>query len=260
MDNDDTITIDLGKMFNLLISKIGWIILTMALFGICGYILNWYVAKPKYQADAMIVVNTREDQNVVVTNDQMNSARQLVNTYEVILKSDTVIDQVISGLNNRGLAQNRQFSTGAVKDQITVSPVNNTPVMKISAVDEDPEIALAMVDELLTVSPSIIIRTVKAGSVEVVSFPKLNPNPVSPKKTRNLALFLFGGAFAAAAVIIYREVMDNTIKSDEDIKEKLDLTVLGVIPKIRESDLVPKSSRKSSRNGKTKGDENEANK
>ena len=245
MNNEDTITIDLGKIFNLLISKIWWIILSMLLFGIVGFVINWFVLKPKYQADAMIIVNTREEQNVVVTNDQINSARQLVNTYEVILKSDTVLDQVISALINRGLIQNGQMDTNGLKNKISVSPVNNTQVMKVSAVDENPELALAMVDELLTIAPSIIIRTVKAGSVEVVSFPKLNPNPVSPKKTRNLALFIFGGAFLATAIIIHREIMDNTVKTDEDIRDKLGLTVLGVIPKIRENDLTNKSSRRS---------------
>ena len=254
MNNQDTITIDLGKLFNLLISKIWWIILSVLLFGIVGFVINWFVLKPNYQADAMIIVNTREEQNVVVTNDQINSARQLVNTYEVILKSDTVLDQVISALINRGLIQNGELSTNGLKSKISVSPVNNTQVMKVSAVDENPELALAMVDELLTIAPSIIIRTVKAGSVEVVSFPKLNPNPVSPKKTRNLMLFLFAGGFLAAAIIIHREILDNTVKTDEDIRDKLEMTVLGVIPKIRENDLSTKPTKRSKKNDITQGE------
>ena len=248
MDENEYVTIDLQEIFSLLIKKIHWIILSAVIVGGIGFALNWFILKPVYQADSMIIVNTRDEQNVVVTNDQLNSARQLVNTYEVILKSDTVMDQVLNALINRGLIQPDQMSAKGLKNSITVSPVNNTQVMKVSAVNIDPELALAMVDEVLTIAPSIIIRTVKAGSVEIVSYPKLNSSPVSPKKTRNLALCLFGGAAAAAGFIILQELLDNTVKTDQDIRDKIGLPVLGVIPKIRESDLDTKKSDKNSRN------------
>lgn len=245
---DEYVTIDLQEIFNLLMKKIVWVILSAAVCGIIGFAVNWFYLKPVYQADAMIIVNTRDEQNVLITNDQINSARQLVNTYEVILKSDTVLDQVLSGLNARGLSGAARYSVNKLKGKITVTPVNNTQVMKVSAQDYDPDLALAMVDEILTIAPSIIIRTVKAGSVEVVSFPKMNPNPVSPKKMRNLFLCVAGGAVAAAAFIIIQDLLDNTVKTDEDIRKKLGMPVLGVIPKARESDLTPTKSDKKSKN------------
>lgn len=240
--DDEYLTIDLQEIFNLLLKKIVWIILVAVICGIAGFVVNWFVLKPIYQADAMLIVNTREEQNVLITNDQINSARQLVNTYEVILKSDTVLEQVRNALISRELISSNALSTNALKNCITVSPVNSTQVMRVSARNENPDLAVAMVDELLTVAPSIIIRTVKAGSVEVVSYPKLQPKPVSPKKTRNLMLCIFGGAAVSAAFFIIQDLLDNTVKTDEDIRKKLNLPVLGVIPKIRESDLETKGS------------------
>lgn len=253
---EEYVTIDLQEIFNLLMKKIVWIVLAAAVCGIAGFVINWFVLRPVYQADAMMIVNTREEQNVLITNDQINSARQLVNTYEVILKSDTVLDQVLSALIARGMNGASRLTLNDLKSKITVSPVNNTQVMKISAQDYDPDMALAMVDEILTVAPSIIIRTVKAGSVEVVSFPKLNPKPVSPKKIRNLALCVVGGAVAAAAFIIIQDLLDNTVKTDEDIRKKLDIPVLGVIPKVRENDLTPSRSGSGSSSGEPPVSEN----
>ena len=244
MQNEQYITIDLEEVFRILMQKIVWIILGAVICGIGGFVVNWFVLKPVYQADAMIIVNTRDEQNVVVTNDQINSAKQLVNTYEVILKSDTVIEQVLNAVISRGLVSSDKYTTKDIKKKVTVSPVNNTQVMQISAKDNDPEVALALVDEILTTAPSIIIRTVKAGSVEVVSTPKLNPIPVSPKKMRNLALCVFAGGAVTAAFFILKELLDNTIKTDEDIRNKLNLPVLGVIPKTRESDLTPAESQR----------------
>ena len=255
---EEYVTIDLQEIFNLLMKKIVWIGLAAAVCGIAGFVINWFVLRPVYQADAMMIVNTREEQNVLITNDQINSARQLVNTYEVILKSDTVLDQVLSALIARGMNGASRLTLNDIKSKITVSPVNNTQVMKISAQDYDPDMALAMVDEILTVAPSIIIRTVKAGSVEVVSFPKLNPNPVSPKKIRNLALCVVGGAVAAAAFIIIQDLLDNTVKTDEDIRKKLDIPVLGVIPKVREYDLTPSRYGSGSSSGEPPVSENTA--
>lgn len=242
---EEYVSIDFQEIFNLLLKKIGWIILCAAICGIAGFVVNWYVYKPVYQADAMLIVNTRDEQNVLITNDQINSAKQLVNTYEVILKSDTVLEQVRNALIARELISSNGMSVNSLKGRITVAPVNNTQVMRVSARHQNPDLAMAMVDELLTVAPSIIIRTVKAGSVEIVSFPKLQTNPVSPKKMRNLALCIGGGAVAAAAFFIVRDLLDNTVKTDEDIRKKLGLAVLGVIPKVREGDLNTKPDEKS---------------
>ena len=129
---EEYVTIDLQEIFNLLMKKIVWIILCAAVCGLIGFAVNWFFLKPVYQADAMIIVNTRDEQNVLITNDQINSARQLVNTYEVILKSDTVLDQVISALTARGLPGANRLTVSNLKKKITVTPVNNTQVMKIS--------------------------------------------------------------------------------------------------------------------------------
>ena len=234
---DEEYSIDISEIFALLIQHFQWIILSMVIMGGIGFILNWYILKPVYQAEAMMIVNTRDEQNVVVTNDQINSAKQLVNTYEVILRSDTVMDQLLIALENRGFFEEDKMTSEMLKQKIIVAPVNNTQIMKVSALDENPDLAFAMVDEVVTIAPSIIIRTVKVGSVEVVSYPKLYPEPVSPHKVRNLALFIFGGLFLAVGIIFLQDFLDSTIKTDDDIRRKLDLPVLGVIPKIREGDL-----------------------
>ena len=45
-----------------------------------------------------MIVNTRQDVNANVTSDQINSATKLVSTYSIIIKSDTVLQQVINDL------------------------------------------------------------------------------------------------------------------------------------------------------------------
>lgn len=239
---EEEVVIDLKEIFSVLLKKIHWIAICGLIALIGGFIVNWYVLKPIYRANAMIIVNTRDEQNVVVTNDQINSAKQLVNTYEVILKSDTVLDQIRISLANQGFIEKDSITSADLKEMITISQVNNTQVMRISAKNTNQNLALAIVNEIIQVAPDIIIRTVKAGSVEVVSAPKLESGPISPQKTKNLFICLAGGIAAAAIVIVLANYLDNTIKSDDDIRKKLGFKVLGVIPKIRESDIKPVQS------------------
>jgi len=52
----------------------------------------------------------------------------------------------------------------------------------------------------------------------------------SPKKARSLALALVLGLFLGVGAVFLAEALDNTLKSSDDITEKLGLPALGVVP------------------------------
>lgn len=81
-------------------------------------------------------------------------------------------------------------------------------------------------------APDIIIQTVKAGSVEVISQPKAGENPVSPRKMMNTAIAGMLGLVFGLGVVFLRSMLNNKFMTDTDINKKLGLTVLGVIPQV----------------------------
>ena len=174
-----------------------------------------------------MIVNSREDATAqtTITSDQINSATKLVDTYSVILTSDTVLGKTIEDL---GLDMDYED----LLKKVTVESVNSTQVMKISAEDEDPELAQQIVASIVEQAPEIIIQTVKAGSVEVISQPKAMDTPVSPKMMRNTAIAGMFGLVLALAVVFLRSMLNNKFMTDTDINKKLGLTVLGVIPQV----------------------------
>ena len=117
-------------------------------------------------------------------------------------------------------------------EKVTVESVNSTQVMKISAEDENPQQAQQIVASIVEQAPEIIIQTVKAGSVEVISQPKVADEPVSPKKALNTAIAGMLGLVLALAVVFLRTMLNNKFMTDTDINKKLGLTVLGVIPQV----------------------------
>lgn len=231
MDNENVIrriddeeeTIDLREIFFLLKRHIVVILLTTVLFALAGLAGTMLFITPQYQANATMIVNTRQDVNANVTSDQINSAQKLVATYSIIIKSDTVLDQVI---RNLGLT----LSYDELAEKVEVSAVDSTQVMRISVTDPNPESARRMCEEITRVAPDTIMETVEAGSVKVISEARAGVDPVSPNKKMNTAIAGLLGMVLVVGILVLRQLLNNTLQTDEDIQRQLGLTVLGVIP------------------------------
>ena len=220
-------TIDLRELFLLVKKNILMILAVTIASAAVGFLISAFLLSPQYEASATLIVNSREDQTAqtTITNDQITSATKLVDTYSVILTSDTVLDKAIADLE-------LTLDYEELLDKVTVESVNGTQVMKISVQDEDPVLAQSIVANIVEQAPEIIIQTVKAGSVEVISQAKTAEEPVSPKKVLNTALAGILGLVLALGFVLLRNVMNNKFMTDDDISKKLGLTVLGVIPQI----------------------------
>lgn len=232
---EDLYTIDLAEIFTVIKNNILLIICATLLFGTVGFCYSKFLITEQFEANATMIVNTRQEQNTVITYDQINSARQLLNTYAVILKSDTVLDKVINNLKlNEKQGYEKLTAETMAKSIVKISQVDDTQVMKITAKTSNPEVSQQIVSEIVKLAPNTIIEKVKAGSVEVISAPKANYEKVSPSNLKNTAICAFIGLVLSAGGVILLSIFDNTFNTDEDISKKLDITVLGVIPKIYE--------------------------
>ena len=219
--------IDLREIFSLVKKNLAVIFMSVAVFALAGLLVTTLLIRPKYEATATMIVNSREDQQAqtAVTNDQINSARQLVNTYAVILKSDTVLGKTITDLK-------LDMDYEELVKKVSIEAVDSTQVMKISVQDQNPETAEKIVSSIVEQAPEIIIKTVKAGSVEIISKPKAGTRPVSPQKSMNTVLAGLVGGAISVGIIFLRSAMNNKFINDKDITKHLGLTVLGVIPEI----------------------------
>lgn len=232
---EDVIEIDLIEIWHIIIKKL-WIILAATLA--CMTISTLYtklLIPEKFESYATMIVNTRQDQSASVTNDQINSAKQLVLTYSYILKSDTILDKVIDNLNLTNIEGFESITSKKLsEDIVNIQQVDTTQVMRITATTIDPTISSRIVSEIVKLAPNMIISTVKAGSVEVISYPKPNYQKVSPSLTKNALIGAFLGMMVSTGIIILLALLDNTVKTDEDITKRLGLLVIGVIPSIEE--------------------------
>ncbi len=213
--------IDMAEVFGALLQRKGLIILVTILFGIVGFLYSAFLATPLYNASAMMIVNSGE-RNDYVTQDQLNSAATLVETYSVIITSDTVMDDVVDNLG-------MEDTYDSTVRNISVAAVNDTQIMKITVTATDPQIALDVCEEITNIAPEVIVKTVKAGSVELVSKADTSWKQVSPNVKRITAVALALGLLLSAAFVIIVSMLNNKVQGEGDLKQA-DLPILGVIP------------------------------
>ena len=214
MENEEYDTIDLLEVLNAVRQHIAVLILCTLATAIAGFAITHFLITPQYESSALMIVNTRQDTTSTVTSDQINSATKLVSTYSIIIKSDTVLQQVIDDL---GLS-------------LSYSAVDDTQVMKITVRSNNPEWARKVCDDITAVSPDVILEAVEAGSVKVISQASYSDVPVSPNIKKNTMLGAMVGLVLCLGVIFLQVILDNKINTEEDVAKYLDMTVVGVIP------------------------------
>ena len=222
-DNQDYETIDLLELLGVVRRHIVALLLTTVLAAVAGFAVSKFLMTPQYQASALMIVNTRQDTTANVTSDQLNSASKLVSTYSIIVKSDTVLNQVIENL---GL--NMSYETLAGK--VGVAAVDDTQVMEITVTDANPDGARQVCEQITQVAPDAILTAVEAGSVKVISAASVDPDPVSPNVMRNTAIAGVLGLVVCLGVLFLQVLLDNKINTEEDVTKQLGLNVIGVIP------------------------------
>lgn len=219
-------SLDLRGFLFILRKNIKMLIIMTIIFGLVGYSVSKFLIKPQYQSTATLIVNaSTQSQDMSQTYDAVQVSQMLVDTYTIILESDTVLDKVDNDLQ-LGL------TTQQLKKKIDVKGEGTTEVIDLSVKDESPATAAAIANDILKFAPSEIMRTVKAGSVEVISKARPLNKPVSPNIPLFTLIGAFAGLFLALIIAFMKEMLNNTFESDEDIQKYLDFTLLGVIPNI----------------------------
>lgn len=223
MNNEENEVIDLVEILYAIRQHLLEVILATVVAAIIGFAASKFLMTPQYSSSAMMIVNTRQDVTSNVTSDQINSATKLVSTYSIIIKSDTVLQQVI---DNLGL----NLTYAKLNKRVTVAAVDDTQVMKITVQSDSPEWARQVCEQIITVAPDVIKEAVEAGSVKVISNPSLATEPVSPNIKKNTMLAAALGFVLVIGIIVLQVLLDNKINTEEDVTKYLDMTVLGVIP------------------------------
>jgi len=221
--------LDLRQVAVILWRKL-WVIVVFMLLcgGLAFSISNWLIT-PMYSASVSMYVYNDNRTDRDITSSDLATSQKLVDTYIVILKSNTVLSRVSHELGN-------EYSPDSIRKMLSASSINNTEAFNITITHPDPWAAEKIVNTIARISPSEISRVVKAGVVEVIDYATTPQYPSYPSINKNTLIGALAGTAAAILLIMLLAMLDTVVHSEEDLTEVFEIPILGVIPKLSENE------------------------
>jgi len=229
----DSSEIDLSTIFTIIKKYIILIIIGGILGGGVSYFYTKYFIPPRYKATATVIINNRATDSQYIYPSEMNSSRGLAQLYSVVIKSDSILESVITDLN-------LNITFEQLKNCVDVTVIENTSVVQITVTSTSPEFALNVTKKFVEYSKPLILEKVEAGSVKDLNLPALlnNGNPISPNRRQNTIKGVAVGIVLAVIIVFLKEFLDTKIKTEADAVAALSVPLLGVIPVVDRKEFV----------------------
>ena len=193
----------------------------IGLFGGVAGAFSKFVLTPQFKSTAMVYILSKETTLTSLADLQIGS--QLTKDYKIIVTSRRVLNQVIDemelGLTYKDL-----------KEKVTIDNPQDTRILSISVEDPDPNMAKMIADKIATVSSDYIgdiMEMVPPKLIEEGEVPVLKS---SPSNAKNALIGGLLGAVLICGLITVQVVMNDTIRTEEDVTKYLGLSVLASVP------------------------------
>ncbi|MDO5141391.1 MAG: Wzz/FepE/Etk N-terminal domain-containing protein [Eubacteriales bacterium] len=225
--------IDLLQVLKELWKRAGMIALVSVLCGALAFGYAALLVTPKYQSSALLYVNNSSftgNTSYSISSSELTAAQHLVDTYVVILKSRTTLEDVIE---RSGVAYDYEELT----KMISAESVNSTEMFKVTVTSEDPQEAMVIANTIADVLPDKIASVVEGSSIRIVDRAVVADEKSSPNITRYTMIGVLLGLVASCFVVVLMVMFDDLIKDEDYLTQTYDVPVLAVIP-----DLLGKGS------------------
>lgn len=220
--------LDLKELFFMFWNKKLEIILITLMFVAVGIGYSYFFVKPEYTSTTSLVLTQSSssgqtgDGAISATDLTMNS--KLVSTYSELIKRKAILGQVCENLNIPD--SNIQELRGKIK----VNSAKNTEIIEIFVTNKDPNKAAAIANEIAKVFGEKIVEIYNISNVYLLDRAEANAVPSNINHMKDVVIFAFIGLVIAAVYVLIANMLDNTIKTEQDVEATTELLVLSSIP------------------------------
>jgi capsular polysaccharide biosynthesis protein len=244
-------TISLRELMDTLKKRIQLILMITLTAVIVSGGVSYFLLTPVYQSSTQLLVSQSKSEQPAYNIGEIQTNLQLINTYNVIMKSPAILEKVIADLDLNMTAEQ-------LNGKLTVASEEDSQVINLSVQDTDPKQAAAIANKTAEVFQEEIVKIMNVDNVSVLAKAEVgeNTSPIKPKPLLNIAIALVVGLMAGVGLAFLLEYLDNTVKTEQEVEKLLALPVLGSIARIKDQNDNPKSrtqQRKSRVRGETVG-------
>lgn len=225
------------KLF-LMMKKRLWLIIILTIIPMIissAVILFDGKVEPEYKASTILMVGGPKDflsNGEKLDYDTYKSINgKIVANFNELVQMEVVITDVI---NNLGL----DMTYKEFKEKMNVEVVGKTEIMKIEIINKDQDTAKKIINEIVKVSSKKSKETMGIENIEIIDNIHIATMPVKSKT--KIRVFAVGalGFMVSILIILLIEYMDNTIKTPNDIEEKFNLPVAGILQDTEDSLVI----------------------
>lgn len=237
--NFDEIEIDLLEMFQVLMNRI-WLILSAGLFcALIGFGMSMFVVTPTYESTTKIYILNKSESTAVTYSD-VQMGTQLTKDYAELISSRYVLEEVI-----QKLSLEEEYED--LLDMVSVTTPSDTRIVAITVADKDPVQAMNIANCIREAASEHIQNVMDIEAVNVVETANMPMEKAGPSVIMWTLVGGVIGGFALCAIILVQYLMDDTIKSSEDVEKYLGLSTLALIPIASDKETNQKKKKKKKR-------------
>ena len=216
--------ITLKDLWNILIQHLAVILAVTVLATGAFVAFDKFTFVPEYESTATLYI--LRDDNTIGENrssDDFSLALKVVKDCDHLLKSHSVLDEVIK---QRGL----KISYEDLRKKVTTSNPSETRILEVTVRHESPYTAKQIVDTICDVGTLKIEDAMGFQQVNLYEYGILEKEPCNETGITTYLVVAMITAVLAYSVFLLIFLLDDRIRTEEDIERYLGLSILGEIP------------------------------
>lgn len=216
--------LDIRDLLSYFLSKCVPFFAIVAFVVTLGCVYSVFLQQPEYTSKTSIILTGfSNNETSSITQSDLTVNSKLVSTYQEIVKSRRVLNQVIENLN-------LEYDTTTLAKMITVKSLKDTEIIEISVTDLEARKAYLIANEVAEVFGNEAKELYNLSNVSVLDFAEIEDLPSNFNITKQLALYVGVGVIVAFFILFVYYYFDTTLKSVSDVERKFELTILGSVP------------------------------
>lgn len=218
----EEIEIDLLDLLSFYRSKLVWIVCAFIIGALIAGCVTHFAMTPRYTATSTMYMVSSSSGSVVDLTD-LNIGESLSQDYVELIKTRPIIEDMIDDLS-------LPYTYEEVLGMLDLSVVANTRIIKISVTADDRDEATDMANALALQAEKTLPKLMDAPKPNIAEKAVTPTHRSSPSLTKNVMIGALLMLLLTLAVLTVMYLMDDTLKSAEDVEKHFGVMPLTVIP------------------------------
>ncbi len=207
------------KIIGILLNRLKFIILVTIVMGLLFFLYSKFIITPIYSTSSMIYVQNYNsgttginEENKKIYSSDISGSSTLANICVTLFQNSDKLTSLYDGC------------------LVSMEVSENTFFITINVSGDDPQKCANVANQLADVSKEVFKDHFQYGQIGTIREAKAPERPDSPNNLKNTLIGLVVGLAASCVISILLELIDTTIKSDDDIQTVYGIPVFAEIP------------------------------